>query len=143
MASSAYTHEARATRFFTLILAITFAGSALALAVIGIYGVTALAVAQRRREFAVRLALGARNTQVAALVIWDGLSLAIRGAIVGCAATVAVAPILGAQLYTVSPLDPSVYVAGAGAVIAAALLASALPAFRASRSSSLDSLRAE
>jgi predicted permease len=140
---AAYTSEARATRFFTLVIAIAFAGSALALTLIGIYGVTALAVAQRRGEFAVRLALGARHGQVAALVVKNGIALALVGAVAGGLATVAVARMLRTQLYTVSPADPSTYIGGLAAVLLAAALASAVPAYRAARSNPLDSLRTQ
>lgn len=139
----AYTADALAVRSFTLVLTTVFAASALILAAVGIYGVTAYAAAQRQREFGLRFALGARGRQVAALVVTDAVVLTGAGTILGCAGAFVAARALRTQLYSVSPGDPLTYVSGAMLVIAAAMLASAGPAYRAARTSPLESFRAE
>jgi predicted permease len=140
---TSYTQDALAVRSFTLMLTLAFAGSALLLAAVGIYGVTAYAAAQRRREFGLRFALGARTRQVAQLVLRDAVLLTGGGAILGCAGALVAARLIRTQLYSVSPLDPVAYLGGALAVLAVAVLAAAIPAYRASRTSPLASLRAE
>ena len=140
---SAYTSDARAVRAFTLVLALAFAGSALILATVGIYGITAYAAGMRRREFGVRFALGARSVQVAMLVIGNATALAAAGAALGCGGAVAAAHLIRSQLYAVSPADPIAFLGGAATVFMASLAASCLPAYRASRTSPLDSLRAD
>ncbi len=140
---SAYTRDARAVRAFTMVLAVAFAASALLLAGVGIYGVTAYAAAGRRREFGVRFALGARSRQVFGLVLGEALRLAVSGVVVGSFAAIGAAPLLRSQLYSVNPLHPLVYICGAAVVLAAAVLASCVPALRAARTSPLQSLRTE
>jgi predicted permease len=136
-----YTREARAVRAFTVVLSLVFAGSALVLSAVGLYGVTAFAVAQRRREFGLRFALGARGAQVAQMVLKDGARLAIAGAALGTIAALWGARFIRAQLYSVSPADPWAYIAAAAIVIVSALAASWYPAYRAARTSPLESLR--
>jgi putative ABC transport system permease protein len=136
-----YTREARAVRAFTVVLSLVFAGSALVLSAVGLYGVTAFAVAQRRREFGLRFALGARGAQVARMVVKDGARLAIAGAVLGAIAALWGARLIRAQLYSVSPADPWAYIAAAAIVIVTALAASWYPAYRAARTSPLESLR--
>ena len=140
---TAYTADARAVRTFTLVLAIVFAASALILAAVGIYGVTAYAAAGRQREFGLRFALGARGQQVAALVLRDALVMAAAGTVLGCTGALAAAPLIRTQLYAVSPLDPAAYAAGIAVVLIAAIVASCIPAIRAARTSPLQSLRME
>lgn len=140
---TSYTADALAVRSFTLVLAVVFAGSALVLAVVGLYGVTTYAAGQRRREFGLRFALGARMSQVAGLVFRDAAVLSATGALLGCAGAVLAARMMRTQLYSVSAHDPLTYIAGVAVVLAAALLASAVPAYRAARANPLDSLRSE
>jgi predicted permease len=140
---AAYTRDARAVRAFTFVLAVTFAASALLLAGVGIYGVTAYAAAGRRREFGLRFALGARVGQVAALVLKDAVVLAAAGAALGCVAAAAAARGLRSQLYGVSAFDPVAFLIGIGVIVGAAIAAAAIPAYRASRTSPLESLHAE
>jgi putative ABC transport system permease protein len=137
-----YAAHARATRGFTMILALTFAASALMLATVGIYGVTAYNAAQRRSEFGVRYALGAQPRQVAALVLRDAVVLAAAGAAIGCFVASAAAQLIRMQLYNVGPNYLPAYGVGAGTVLIAAVLAAWIPARRAARISPLESLRA-
>jgi ABC-type antimicrobial peptide transport system permease subunit len=105
--------------------------------------VTAYASALRRREFGLRVALGARTGQVARLVFADTAMLTGAGALLGCAGALVAARMIQTQLYSVSPYDPPTYVLGAAVVLVASVLASALPAYRAARTSPLESLRTE
>jgi predicted permease len=140
---ASYTREARAVRAFTLLLAVAFAASALVLAGVGVYGVTAYAAAGRRREFALRFALGASVEQVATLVFRDAISLAAAGGVVGCIGAAGAARVLRTQLYNVSALDPVAYAIGIVVIVCASIVAAAIPAYRASRTSPLESLHNE
>lgn len=129
-------------RFAASVLA-TFGASALLLAVIGVYGVLSYAMERRRRELAVRLALGARHGQVRALVIKSGMSLALAGVTAGIAVAVAGKRIIAGLLYDVSATDVSTLVAVAGVLLGAALLASWFPARRATTVSPAEVLRGD
>jgi putative ABC transport system permease protein len=120
-----------------------FAGAALLLAVVGVYGVVAYQVAQRARELGVRLALGARPADVRALVLGDGARLAAAGLGLGLVLTLAVTRVLGAVLYGVSATDPGVLGLAAAALATATLAASWLPARRAAGADPAAALRAE
>jgi predicted permease len=119
-------------RFLMFLLAI-FAGSALALAALGIYGLLSYAVAERQQEISIRMALGAQPGLVRWMVLRQGLSLAIIGSVVGVAAAYAAARQLASQLYGVSPGDPVALGAVAAVALASAMTACAFPAWRASR----------
>jgi putative ABC transport system permease protein len=120
-----------------------FAALALLLAAVGIYGVVASASGQRAREFGVRVALGARRVDVLGAVLLGAARLAGAGVLAGLAAAVALTRVLSAQLYDVSPVDPAV-LGGVSALLGVvALLASALPAWRATRVSPMRVLREE
>jgi ABC-type antimicrobial peptide transport system permease subunit len=110
-----------------------FATLAAILAAIGLYGTIAYTVSQRDREFGIRLALGAAPSQMLGLVMKQGLALAGFGIVLGVAAALALSRVLGSLLYGVSPVDPLTYAAIVAGVVAMALLASYLPALRASR----------
>jgi predicted permease len=120
-----------------------FAGAAVLLAVVGVYGVIAYAVAQRVRELGVRMALGARPRDVAALMLRDGARLAGVGLAIGLALALGVTRVLGAALQGVSPHDPAVFLGVTTVLGAAALAASWIPARRAARVDPAQSLRAE
>lgn len=123
---------------------LTFLGSiALLLAAMGVYAVMAYAVAQRTQEFGVRIALGARPRDVLWQVARRGLLLALSGVAIGLAVAWGVTRLLSGFLYGVSPFDPSIVGLVAGALIATALLASYLPARRATRVDPMIALRAE
>jgi len=139
----AYVAEARALRRFTAGLAVLFAGAALTLAVVGIYGVIAYSVTERRREFGVRLALGARASQVLALVAREGATLAATGLLGGLIGAAAGAWWLRSQLYGVTPWDPVSLAATLPILSAASLLACVVPALRAVRTDPAEALRGD
>jgi putative ABC transport system permease protein len=131
------------TRRLITSLAAVFAGVALFLSTVGIYAVTRYSVARRTQEFGVRLALGADGKDVFRLVLGKGLLPVVTGAGVGLAGTVVVARLLSSLLFRLSPWDPLTYAAGPLVLIAAALLASYLPARRAARIDPMVALRCE
>jgi putative ABC transport system permease protein len=120
-----------------------FAGLALLLATVGVYGVMAYAVGQRRREFGIRLALGARRGDVVRLVLSRGALLFVAGASAGLLGAAAAARTLGGLLYEVEPLDPASFAAATAAILAAALLACWVPARRAAAVDPTIALRTE
>jgi predicted permease len=132
-----------ATPRFSSILTSLFAGLAMVLAAIGLYGVVAYAVAQRTAEMGLRLALGANRTAIFRMVLEEGLKLTGAGLLLGLAGAFAATRTLQSQLFNVSPNDPATYVLVALLLIATALLASYLPAWRASRIEPLEALRHE
>jgi ABC-type antimicrobial peptide transport system permease subunit len=111
--------------------------------VVGVYGVIAYAVAQRVRELGVRIALGARPRDVAALMLRDGARLATLGLGVGIVLALGVTRVLGSTLQGVSPRDPAVFVGVAAVLGAAALVACWIPARRAARVDPLVAMRAD
>jgi predicted permease len=135
--------SAVADRRFTLIVVGAFAGAALLLAVLGIYGVLSYVVSQRMREFGVRMALGAQRRDVWRLVLRQAFVLVAIGSAIGVGAAVLVTRLMRTLLYEVTPADPATY-AGVVVVLAiAAFAACQLPAVRATRVNPLDALRAE
>ncbi len=134
---------ALATPRLTGFLMGTFAAIALTLAAVGIYGVLAYLVARRTHEIGIRLAVGANRAQVLVLVLKQGLTLAGAGIIVGIVAALLLTRLMQSLLYQVRPGDPWTFVTVSLALVAVALLASALPAFRATRVSPLIALRTE
>ncbi|MGH9627743.1 MAG: FtsX-like permease family protein, partial [Bryobacteraceae bacterium] len=128
---------------FTLIL-LGIAGSmALALAIIGVYSVLAYSVGQRRREVSIRVALGAQPNQVTTLFLRRGIFLACAGGVIGMAAAMGLSRWVSSLLYGVTALDPATYTASALIVSAAAVIASYIPARRASSVDPMESLRAD
>ena len=138
-----YLDRAQRPARFTMVLASIFGGLALLLAAIGIYGVVATSVSERRRELGVRLALGAEPRDIMRLVLREGAAMALGGLAIGAAASLLLARLLGSLLFGVSPLDPATLAAAAIVLPAAALLASWLPARRAARQSPMASLRTD
>jgi putative ABC transport system permease protein len=120
-----------------------FAGSALVLAVIGIYGVMAYSVAQRTHEFGIRIALGAQPRDVLALVLRAGAKLVALGLIIGVPAAFAMGQGIGGLLYGVQPADPLTFIGIPVLLGAVALLASTVPARRATRVQPIVALRNE
>jgi ABC-type antimicrobial peptide transport system permease subunit len=128
---------------FTMTLVSAFAAVALLLAAVGIYGVLSYAVTQRTAEIGIRVALGARRSQVVGLVLRHGLALTAFAVAVGLAAALAAARLLRSQLFGVSPTDPLTF-AGVPLVVAAvALLATYVPARRAAGVDPMEALRAD
>ncbi|HEX9732268.1 MAG TPA: ABC transporter permease [Thermoanaerobaculia bacterium] len=110
-----------------------FAALALVLSAIGIYGVIAYSVAQRRREIGIRMALGARSADVLRLVLGQGLLLVLLGVAAGMGLVILLSPLVASQLYGISPRDPSTLFTLPFVLTLVALAACALPARRASR----------
>ena len=135
--------RARGTRAFVMALLAVSAGLALLLGSVGLYGVVSYMVAQRRREIAVRMAVGAQVTDVRRLVLTEAGALALLGALLGIAAAVVLTRRLQALLFETSPLDPVVFAAVSTLLIGVCLLASWLPARRAARIDPCAALRAE
>jgi putative ABC transport system permease protein len=129
-------------RFNSMLLTI-FANLALALATIGIYGVMSYAVSQRTSEIGVRLALGATMGDVLAMIVLDGLRLAVFGLALGVLLALGLSRTIAALLYQTTGTDPVTFAAVIGVLGAAALLASYLPARRASRIPPVEALRAQ
>jgi predicted permease len=135
--------ESLGQRRLTMTLLGVFAGIALLLAVVGIYGAVAYTVEQRTGEIGVRMALGAQATDVLRLVVRQGMTPVILGLVMGLAGTFAVGRLLAAQLYQISPNDPFLLGAAAIVLAVAALLACLLPARRATRIDPIQALRTE
>jgi putative ABC transport system permease protein len=120
-----------------------FAVLALALAAVGIFGVLAFSVGQRAREFGIRVALGARSHDVLRLVLGGALKMTGAGVAIGLVAAALLTRLLGALLFAVQPIDPLTFAGTAGVLGAAALIACALPAWRAIRVDPAVTLRQE
>jgi ABC-type antimicrobial peptide transport system permease subunit len=115
----------------------------LVLAAAGVYGVMSYQVAQRMREFGIRIALGAKAADVARLVLRGGVALSIGGAIAGAAMAVAVTRLLTGMLFGLSPLDPVTFGAVGVTLAGVAVVASWIPARRALHVDPTVSLRSE
>jgi putative ABC transport system permease protein len=126
---------------FSMIVIGVFAAAALALAMIGLYGVIAYSVAQRTREIGVRMALGARPRDVLALIVGEGARVTAAGVVVGLAVAFAATRLMRSLLYDVSATDVSIYVIVGVLTAAIAVLASYVPARRATRVSPTTALR--
>jgi putative ABC transport system permease protein len=120
-----------------------FGGIALLLAVVGVYGVKAYAVACRTREIGIRMALGAHRRDVFALIMRQGAMQTALAVAVGVLLSLAIGRILAQILYEVSPSDPFALLASSTVLAAAALLACFLPARRATRVDPIQALRTE
>ena len=118
---------------FAAFLMTLFAGVALLLATIGIYGVVAYSVSQRQRELGLRLALGARSTDITRLVLGSGFRIASAGALVGLAGAVLASRYLETILFGISPTDPATLITAAAVLMGTVLVACYLPARKAAR----------
>jgi len=127
-------------RFFSTMM-IAFSVVALLLAMVGLYGLIAYSVAQRRMEIGVRMSLGADRSRVLKMILRQGLRLVAVGLIVGIVGSLALSSVLGALLYGVAPRDPLVLAAVALVLFFTGALASAVPALRASRVAPVEALR--
>jgi ABC-type antimicrobial peptide transport system permease subunit len=128
---------------WSLTLLGTFAGVALALAAIGIFGVLSFVVTQRMRELGIRVALGASPARLRRMVVTQSLGLVLVGAAIGLAGALAMSRFMQQLLFGVSPMDPPTYVAATAVLIGVALVASYAPARRATRADPIVALRSE
>jgi putative ABC transport system permease protein len=128
---------------FSSSLLMAFAGLALVLAAVGIYGVMSYAVSQRTSEIGVRLAVGAQTKDILRMIIWDGARLATIGLTIGLILAIALSRTIQSLLFQTASADPLTFAAVVAVLGAFALLASYLPARRASRVDPLLALRAE
>jgi predicted permease len=128
---------------FSAALALAFAGMALLLAAVGLYGVLAYLVTQRTAEIGVRIALGAERARVLGMVLLDGLRPALLGLGLGVAASIAATRLIASILYRTSPLDGAVFAAVVAALLLTAAAACLYPAWRASRLDPMQALRSE
>ena len=135
--------RARGERAFVMVLLAVAAGLALLLGSVGLYGVVSYMVAQRRREIAIRMAVGAQVADVQRLVLTEAGVLAVVGVALGVGSAVVLTRRIQALLFETSPLDPVVFVAVSMLLIGVCLLASWLPARRAARLDPVTALRAE
>jgi putative ABC transport system permease protein len=121
----------------------SFAGLAVLLAALGIYGVMSYSVCRRTQELGVRMALGAAQNDVIRLVVRQAMTLALIGALCGLMAAVALTRLMSSFLYGVRPFDLPTYVAAAAAISGVALVAGYIPARRATRINPVTALRSE
>jgi predicted permease len=133
--------DATAQARFSAVLLVLFAGAALILAAIGIYGVMSFSVAQRTREIGIRVALGAARRDVLRLVVGQGSALAVAGSAIGLVAALAATRVLRSLLYDVAPFDPPTYVLVVVLLSVTAIIASWIPARRAARVDPVEALR--
>jgi putative ABC transport system permease protein len=128
------------SRFLTTLLG-GLSAIALVLAIVGIYGVIAYSVTERTKEMGIRIALGAENGDILRLVLRQGLTLASVGIAFGLATSFLLTPLMTKLLYHVSTTDPATFAAGAVLFAAVAMLASYLPARRATQVDPMVALR--
>jgi predicted permease len=128
---------------FTMLTLGVVAGLALLLGAIGLYGVLSYVVAERTREIGVRMALGATASAVRRMVVSQGARVVIIGVVIGVAVALAATRLLGSLLFGVKPVDPIVFAAMSAMMIAIGVLASYMPARRASSVNPIESLRSD
>jgi putative ABC transport system permease protein len=129
-------------RFSMLLLAI-FAGVALVLAAVGIYGVMSYSIAQQTREIGIRMALGAQRSDVLKMTVKQGLRLVAFGLVIGLVAAFVLTRVMASLLFGISATDPLTFISISLVLLAVAILASYIPALRATRVDPIIALRAQ
>ncbi|HUI41217.1 MAG TPA: FtsX-like permease family protein, partial [Terriglobia bacterium] len=132
-----------APRRFNMLLLGIFAAIALALATVGIYGVMAFSVTQRTHEIGIRMALGAERGDVLGLMVRQGLGMTLAGVVFGVGGAWVLTRFLAGFLYGVRPTDPATFVVVSAVLVAVSMLASYIPARRATRVDPMVALRYE
>jgi ABC-type antimicrobial peptide transport system permease subunit len=127
----------------TMLLLVLFAGVAMTLGAVGIYGVISYTVSQRTREIGIRQALGAQSGDVMRLVVGKGLKLALAGVAIGIAGAIALTRVMESLLFNVSATDPLTFMAVSAILIIVALGACFVPARRATKVDPIRALRYE
>jgi len=135
--------ESASSRRWTMALLASFAALAMALALVGIYGVMSWSVAQRTREIGIRMALGASSEEVVGEILGRGIKLSTAGLAIGLVCAFALRGVLASLVFDVSPSDPLIYAGVAALMFAVALAACYIPARRASRVDPMIALRWE
>jgi putative ABC transport system permease protein len=120
-----------------------FAGSALALAMVGLYGVMAYITSERTHEIGIRMALGAQRFDVVRMILRQSFALALAGVALGILASIGLTRLIGTMLYGVRPTDVFTYAGVVGLLVVAAAVASYIPARRAMRVDPMVALRYE
>lgn len=135
--------ESMAATSFTMVLLAIATGVAVFLGAFGLFGVISYVVGQRTREIGVRVALGARSEEVSRMVVRQALVVTLVGAGMGLAGAFGLTRLMGALLYEVSATDPATFVVAPVVLVGISLLATWLPARRASRVNPVEALRSE
>ena len=135
--------DARSADRFSALLLTMFAVVALLLASVGVYGVLSYAVAQRKAEVGIRMALGADRGAVRGMVLNDGMKLVLTGLGVGLVGAILLSGLLSSQLFGVDPREPVIYALVTTTLLVVGLLASFVPAWRATRVDPVIAMRAE
>jgi putative ABC transport system permease protein len=133
--------RAVARQRFSMLLLATFAGLALVLAAVGIYGVISYSVAQQTRDIGIRMALGAQRGDVLKMTVFQGMKLVAIGLVIGLAAAVVLTRVMASLLFGISATDPMTFIAISVVLIAVAVLASFIPALRATKIDPMVALR--
>jgi ABC-type antimicrobial peptide transport system permease subunit len=128
---------------FNMLMLATFAGVALAMAAMGIYSVLSYMVRRRVREIGIRMALGAQIRDVLRLVVFEGMRPVIAGILIGVTAALLLGRVVSKMIYGVKPSDPVTYVAVSALLATVALMATAVPAYRATKVDPMKTLRDE
>jgi ABC-type antimicrobial peptide transport system permease subunit len=128
---------------FNMLMLATVAGIALAMAAMGIYSVLSYMVRRRVREIGIRMALRAQMRDVLRLIVTDGMKPVIAGVLIGVTAALLLGRVVSKLIYGVKPSDPATFVAVSALLATVALVATALPAYRATRVDPMKTLRDE